>query len=249
MTDDWAEALGGVLPSDAALRVCYYSHLLHRGTAQSPDDPETLDDDEQDMLIMVGDLLTERISGGPVPIAQGTRTVRARAAAEMITRRFGPQARVLAMAFCREVNCYQSKPRRRARTQETLAAAVAEHRPRVLIAHSLGSVIAYETLWSRPDLHVDLLITLGSPLGMPTVVFDRLKPSPEGGRGSRPPGVRRWVNLADIGDFVAVPPTLALKFDGIGHDAEVVVGEWAAHGARHYLANDDVREAILHGLP
>ncbi|MBB6547170.1 hypothetical protein [Nonomuraea rubra] len=61
------------------------------------------------------------------------------------------------------------------------------------MAHSLGSVVVYEVLWAHPDLRVNRLVTLGSPLGMPGVVFDRLDPAP-GQRGSRPPGVSEWVN-------------------------------------------------------
>ena len=49
------------------------------------------------------------------------------------------------------------------------AAANGGHRV-MLIAHSMGSVIAYDTLWElsqseRDPAHVDLLLTMGSPLG------------------------------------------------------------------------------------
>ena len=35
------------------------------------------------------------------------------------------------------------------------------------MAHSLGTVMAYEALHAHPDLHVYLLVTLGSPLALP----------------------------------------------------------------------------------
>ena len=70
----------------------------------------------------------------------------------------------------------------------------------MLLAHSLGSVVAYETLWARPDLQIDLLITLGSPLGMPDVIFDQLDPAPIARRGQRPPGVAD----EDAGELVPV---------------------------------------------
>ena len=38
---------------------------------------------------------------------------------------------------------------------------------------------------------------------MPDIVFERL--SPHGGRRGRPPGVGKWINLADPGDIIAVP--------------------------------------------
>ena len=44
----------------------------------------------------------------------------------------------------------------------------------VLIGHSLGSVVAYEYLCHDRPAAVKLLVTLGSPLGIPNVVFDKL---------------------------------------------------------------------------
>ena len=35
------------------------------------------------------------------------------------------------------------------------------------MAHFLGTVVAYEALPARSDLHVYLLVTLGSPLALP----------------------------------------------------------------------------------
>ncbi len=34
------------------------------------------------------------------------------------------------------------------------------------MAHFLGTVLAYEALHAHPDLHVYLLVTLGSPLAL-----------------------------------------------------------------------------------
>ncbi len=62
-----------------------------------------------------------------------------------------------------------------------------DRRARAVLAHSLGSVAAYEALWAHPDLRVELLVTLGSPLGMPDVVFDRLDPAPKDRQGTSPP--------------------------------------------------------------
>ena len=35
------------------------------------------------------------------------------------------------------------------------------------MAHFLGTAVAYEALHAHPDLHVYLLVTLGSPLALP----------------------------------------------------------------------------------
>src|SRR5262249_42563479 len=64
--------------------------------------------------------------------------------------------------------------------------------PKVLIGPSLGSVVAYEAanLINQP---LPLLLTLGSPLGLATIIYQRLRPQPP----EFPPVVRRWVNVAD----------------------------------------------------
>jgi len=92
----------------------------------------------------------------------------------------------------------------RVQAREHVAATIADRRGRVVIAHSLGTVVAYEALYARPDLEVGLLVTLGSPLALPGVVFPRLQPRPSGGIGLRPVNVRRWVNISDYGDPIAI---------------------------------------------
>jgi hypothetical protein len=228
---DWSGWLG------KDVEVAYYAHHLHRGTPQG-DDPATLEDGAQDLLVSWVEALQ------PVPaIAQGPRTARARQAADWLTRRFGPAARLFALAFCREVHTYLAHPDgpRRAAARDEVAAAVEAHRPRVIVAHSLGTVVAYEALWSRPDLNVDLLLTLGSPLAMPGVVRDRLRPAEQ----ARPPGVRRWVNLADVGDLVAIPRGgLGAHFDGVVDHPDVAIADWDFHTVRSYLRCPEVAAAI-----
>ncbi|TDC76208.1 hypothetical protein [Streptomyces hainanensis] len=107
--------------------------------------------------------------------------------------------------FFPEVTRYFGTPAREA-VQDRVVRALKHHRPQVVIAHSLGSVVTYEALHRLPELEVDLFLTLGSPLALPTAIFHRLQPPPVDGRGTRPPGVARWVNVADVGDFVAPPP-------------------------------------------
>ncbi|HSH41836.1 MAG TPA: hypothetical protein VK973_06900 [Arenicellales bacterium] len=76
-----------------------------------------------------------------------------------------------------------------------------------VISHSMGSVIAYESLWSltheehRPAA-IDLFLTLGSPLGM-NYVQKRLLGLRDGS-GRYPQGIREWVNVSAVGDLVSV---------------------------------------------
>ena len=47
---------------------------------------------------------------------------------------------------------------------------------RVVLGHSLGSVVAYEALHRKPE-NVHTFVTFGSPLGIRNLIFDRLRPA------------------------------------------------------------------------
>ena len=91
-------------------------------------------------------------------------------------------------------------------------ARVAEHlgpETRVLIGHSLGSVVAFEAA-HRLGFRLPLLVTRGSPLGLRNVVYERIRPQPP----ATPPQVRRWINVADRDDLVAADLDLQRRFTG-----------------------------------
>ncbi|MEU2540786.1 hypothetical protein [Streptomyces iakyrus] len=140
----------------------------------------------------------------------------------------------LVVATLQDTDAYTSRPGRRKAVRATVAQAVRDHGARVVVAHSLGSVVAYETLHAHPDLEIDLLLTLGSPLGLPAVLR-KLDPEPTAGRGARPPGVRHWVNIADVGDLVAVPHELGGAFPVDVH-ATTDIGLFDPHTLGGYLA-------------
>ncbi|MEM1261111.1 MAG: hypothetical protein AAGH76_01815 [Pseudomonadota bacterium] len=82
------------------------------------------------------------------------------------------------------------------------------NRPVLLIGHSLGSVIAWDTLWelSRVDGvggHVELFMTIGSPLGQ-NIIQRSLKGSREHGRRRYPSNIEHWVNLCAVGELTAL---------------------------------------------
>ena len=245
MSRAWSEWLAGGL-GDAAtadVRVAYYAHRLHRGTPQGVSDVAVLTPAAQNLLVAwVRELQ-------PVPqVAQGPRTAQARQAADWVTRHYGPLARLFVIAFCREVETYLSAPTspRRLAVRELVADAIGQHRPEVIIAHSLGSVVAYETLWAYPDLPTAALVTIGSPLAMPSAIADRLMPPLVKGRGRRPPSATRWVNLADRGDIVAIPRGgLGQRFDGVEDRADVIIGPWDFHSAEGYLRCPEMARCLL----
>ncbi|MFG3319742.1 serine peptidase [Streptomyces sp. NPDC048171] len=144
--------------------------------------------------------------------------------------------------FAKEVAAYQRRGPARDAVQQRLREALDRNRPDVLIAHSLGSVVAYETLHQDGTPLLPLWVTVGSPLALPKAVFDRLNPSPEGGRGSRPPRVARWANLADPGDPVAIPAKgVSRRFAGVDSDEQHVVH----HGFKFHHAESYLKSACL----
>jgi len=129
----------------------------------------------------------------------------------------------------------------------TRVAAVVEPDTRVLVGHSLGSVVAYEALCAYPEWPVTTLVTLGSPLGIRHLVFSRLRPPPSNDRGNWPGGVSRWVNVVDAGDVVALVKRLASCFGERVEDHLVHNGS-RAHDVSRYLTAMETGSAILTGL-
>ncbi|MGH8901528.1 MAG: alpha/beta fold hydrolase [Egibacteraceae bacterium] len=115
----------------------------------------------------------------------------------------------------------------------------------VLLGHSLGSVVAYEAA-HRLNRPLPLLITLGSPLGLRTIVYERLQPQPP----SFPPAVSRWVNLAGRDDFIAAAPDLTALFPSTRRAHTRFEGGWTVdtgakpHDAAFYLTKQETGRPV-----
>ncbi|HEY5623205.1 MAG TPA: hypothetical protein VIV14_05545 [Gammaproteobacteria bacterium] len=82
----------------------------------------------------------------------------------------------------------------------------------LLIGHSLGSVIAYDSLWELTHIDgtenvVDLFITLGSPLAS-RFVAHRVRGASETGAAKYPANIRRWANFSARAEMTALHPEL-----------------------------------------
>jgi hypothetical protein len=131
---------------------------------------------------------------------------------------------------------------------------------RVIIGHSLGSVVAYEYLCHYKPCGVRTLVTLGSPLGIRNVVYERLTPTPTvaGGRwaaageNGEPAGVNAWVNVADADDVVALQKNLSPLFpradSSNGVSDRLVDNGGEPHGIQPYLTAPQTGSAIADAL-
>ena len=86
----------------------------------------------------------------------------------------------------------------------------------LLIGHSLGSVIAYDSLFELSQLdrqrkRADLFLTLGSPLGL-RYTQERLLSFSDSDPDKVPSNILEWKNVAARGDLISVDTTLADDF-------------------------------------
>ncbi len=116
---------------------------------------------------------------------------------------------------------------------------------RVLVAHSLGSVLTYTALANHPGWAVRTFVTLGSPLGAP-MAFDTLEPAPVEGRGAWPGSVERWVNVRALNDKAAAV-SLVEKF-GPRVEEHLIDNGHRAHAAEPYLNASATGAAIAAAL-
>jgi hypothetical protein len=88
----------------------------------------------------------------------------------------------------------------------------------LVIGHSLGSIIAYDSFWSlsqQEELRgkVDFL-TLGSPLGL-NYVQERLLGARASPDRRYPAMIRNWMNVSAAGDLISLDRTFADDFRGM----------------------------------
>jgi hypothetical protein len=142
-----------------------------------------------------------------------------------------------------------------------LLAASGAGRPILLIGHSMGSVIAYDSLWELSHRHgnpltIDLFLTMGSPLGQ-RLIQKRLMGGSLHGVDRYPTNIRRWQNLTAVGDLTAINPWLADDFKEMLElqllneieDEELLNyfrlgGELNVHAEYGYLTNEKTAHTI-----
>jgi hypothetical protein len=126
--------------------------------------------------------------------------------------------------------------------KQTLRPMLEQQEDVLLIGHSLGSVIAYDTLWELSHQDgvkgkVDFL-TLGSPMGL-HYVQRRLLGMNDHGKESYPDLIRRWINFSAEGDVTALNQNIKESFHAMLELGLVESIEDHCHGIYNYFRSDE----------
>ncbi len=135
---------------------------------------------------------------------------------------FNKFAGALLDALLKDLARYYGDDVLREKVQAQLRSVLEDHSDRkiMLVAHSMGSIIAYDVLTqlSAPgnDIEVDRFVTIGSPLGL-RYVKQRGEKNPQQPQATKTPNcVKSWVNMGDRRDPVALDIDLANDFAANG---------------------------------
>lgn len=126
--------------------------------------------------------------------------------------------------------------------KQKLRPLIEKKEPILLIGHSLGSVIAYDTLWElshQESLHVKVdFLTVGSPLGM-HYVQRRLMGMKGNVEKTYPMLIRHWINLSSEGDIVALERNFHNSFKHMLKQGLVTSIEDHSHSIYNYYRSDE----------
>jgi len=129
----------------------------------------------------------------------------------------------------------------------------------VLIAHSMGSIIAYDVLTQvASDIKIDTFVTVGSPLGIPVIlgkIASENKTPRKNGKLTTPENVaNHWFNFSDLEDKVAMHYKLRDHYEENSHHVRVldkivynnyeIKGEKNPHKSYGYLRTPELAEVI-----
>jgi hypothetical protein len=266
LTRGWWDALRGGLEvagfratadglAEADVRVAFFGNLFRPKGAMAGGEPPYTPADlqsgpERDLLQTWYETAVDQDPTlGPPEGALGPGRVAAQTMVERLLRST-TFARVAQRAFIgnlKQVTAFLATPEVKERVLGRVDEEVTPD-TRVIIGHSLGSIVVYEYLARDRPPQVELLVTLGSPLGIPNLVFERLTPTPTGGAGAWPGGVAGWANVADPDDVVALRKQLGPLFrtgDGRAGVVDHLVdnGE-EPHAASRYLNAEPTGAAL-----
>ena len=266
LTRVWLDALRGGLEvagfratadglAETDVRVAFFGDLFRpRGATAGGEPPYTAADVESglegEMLKSWYEAAVEQDpSLGPPPGALGPGRVAAQVMLERLlrSRTFAGVAQLGFIGNLKQVSGFLATPRVKERALQRVSDEVTGD-TRVVIGHSLGSVMVYEYMARYSPPQVELMVTLGSPLGIPNLVFERLTPAPSDGVGAWPGRLATWANVADPDDVVALRKQLAPLFPaprgGSGVEDHLVDNGDKPHAVSRYLNAEQTGAAL-----
>ncbi|KGT48776.1 MULTISPECIES: hypothetical protein [Acinetobacter] len=150
--------------------------------------------------------------------------------------------RSLLQKFLIETYLYLDNPDFIREVHERIARQLNGRKPCIVIAHSLGSVIAYNHLIQHPELNVQRFITLGAPMAFRVIQEHLPQPivRPEAIKGD-------WINFYSTDDFLTAFPLSEPPFQ---FEPEIInygirTHIHRPHDITGYLLHPQVVEAIL----
>jgi hypothetical protein len=121
----------------------------------------------------------------------------------------------------------------------------------MLVAHSMGTIIAYDVLRKLgkkdPYLSIDHFVTIGSPLGLPHVKYKIAQENPV---VRTPSIVKKWTNLADKRDPVAIDTHISDDYGinayGVRVRDDLVLNDWGGinHKSYGYLRTPEFTDEL-----
>ena len=152
-----------------------------------------------------------------------------------------------------DLHKFYSDEEKRNELRKRLKEAIEEHKGKriMVVAHSMGSIIAYDVLRALgrtdPSLSINHFVTIGSPLGLPHVKYKVIQ---ENSLVRTPSIVKKWTNMADRRDPVAVDVYLKDDYEendsGVRVVDDLVMNDWGGinHKSYGYLRTPEFTDII-----
>ena len=269
---------------DFDFKLVYWADLLYKNPSHQ-DEAYSFDSLYNDQPYVKADETPERYEEGWADRARRLASKFAGASIDLLKEEFGVDSladwvlektlKDLAFYYDEERKIAdRSRPPEEAQARKVLqddltnAVVALEGQEIMLIAHSMGTIIAYDVLRdigrAKPGFTVAEFITIGSPLGLPHVKAKIIEERDYDGSDAervRTPSVvaRKWVNYADKRDPVALDTHFADDYgpnrSGVQVEDDLVLngyvspsGEPNYHKSYGYLRAPEVSEHILNFL-